>query len=70
MSVRCVVCNEAFHPPGTRCYQSLRDNVTSLKAALEGLRVNEECWCQVAIGNPMMRGHSDACKTVQELLEP
>lgn len=26
-------------------------------------RSNEyECWCEMAIGNPMMRGHSSQCK--------
>lgn len=27
------------------------------------------CWCEMGIGNPMVRDHSPACKQVQEMLK-
>lgn len=32
-----------------------------LSAALRGLALGSDCWCQMAIGNPMVREHSPAC---------
>ncbi len=32
--------------------------------ALEKLRMSKRdlCWCDMAIGNPMVHGHTEACK--------
>ncbi len=36
---------------------------------LEGLK-NCYCWCDVGIGNPMMKGrHSDSCKETKEFYD-
>lgn len=29
--------------------------------ALKGLRIRDECFCDMAIGHPLMRSHSDVC---------
>lgn len=28
-----------------------------------------DCWCEMGIGNPMVRDHSSACKQLQEMLK-
>ena len=36
--------------------------ITELRLAIQGLRHGDDCWCQVAIGNPMLQGkHTAAC---------
>jgi hypothetical protein len=29
-----------------------------------------DCWCEMAIGNPMIHDHSEGCKIAQELFAP
>ena len=28
-----------------------------------------DCWCEMAIGNPMMRGHSPHCENAKRAME-
>lgn len=37
------------------------------RAALRGLQ-HGDCWCQMAIGNPMVKRHSSACVAAAEAL--
>lgn len=49
-----------------------RDNPKhQLIEALLGLRlsVSDNCWCGMAIGNPMMRTHSAACQLARKAVE-
>ncbi len=38
-----------------------------LKALLRAKKTGS-CWCQVGIGNPMLRDHTDACKAIRRAL--
>jgi len=60
------------------CYEFLLEEsvmmderVEKLEEALKSLKYgcDEKCWCDVSIGNPMMRGHSDNCIAITKLLE-
>lgn len=46
----------------------LRSRIVVLKDALEGLKRGPDCWCEVAIGNPMMTAHSTACDNARDAL--
>ena len=48
-------------------YDVSRARATALANALNGLR-RGACWCELAIGNPMLTDHTSACKAVQALL--
>lgn len=45
--------------------------IERLREALRGLSYSGDggCWCEVAIGNPMCRDHSDACKRAHAVLK-
>lgn len=49
-------------------YRRSQERVQRLEQALRGLKLHGDCWCGVAIGNPMMRDHSDACKAAKAAL--
>ena len=38
-------------------------------AALRELKRGGKCWCDMAIGNPMVREHSKGCKMSQAILD-
>lgn len=37
--------------------------------ALQDLKLGDYCWCDVAIGNPMMRNHSPQCLNAKRAVE-
>ena len=39
------------------------------KWVIQMLRYQDGCWCEVSIGNPMMKDHSSACKAAQKFME-
>lgn len=45
----------------------LIDIINQYRQLVKSLKINNECWCQVAIGNPTMKGHTEACKKAQAL---
>jgi len=48
----------------------LEDLVVALADVLRRLSSLRErqCWCAMAVGNPMVRDHSELCRTAQTLL--
>ena len=53
-------------------YDMLLAENKRLLAALVGLRggcVGEPCWCEMSIGNPMYREHTESCKAATAALE-
>lgn len=44
-------------------------DILKLIEALKGLKINNECWCDKAIGSPMLVEHTDACIKAKEALE-
>lgn len=44
-----------------------KEEIREILSALEGLK-RGSCWCQMAIGHPMMKSHSEACIKVQEIM--
>lgn len=44
------------------------DLIRKLRAVI-GLLKRGSCWCELGIGNPMVRGHSDACRRAREALD-
>lgn len=47
--------------------QELVDIIKEYRQIIESLKIGDKCWCQVAIGNPMMTDHSKTCKKAQEI---
>jgi hypothetical protein len=48
--------------------EALENENKSLREALADLK-RGDCWCEVAIGNPMCRGeHSSGCKKAQAIM--
>lgn len=47
-----------------------KHEVRKLTAALVGLSRGDQCWCDLAIGNPMMSSHSRACEAARAALAP
>ena len=48
-----------------RNYELLKE----CKKTLLNLKRRDSCWCEKAIGNPMVKHHSDACIQARELME-
>jgi hypothetical protein len=48
--------------------------VTRLREALKGLASGPygapPCWCEMRVGNPMVKSHSDACLAARAALHP
>jgi hypothetical protein len=42
-----------------------------LVLALRALKLLKKgsCWCEIGIGNPMYKNHSEGCKIAQHILE-
>jgi hypothetical protein len=45
-------------------YDLLEDAIEALKALSRG-----NCWCEMAIGNPLVNHHSGACERVRGVIE-
>ena len=41
--------------------------LSSVRAILHQLRKGQ-CWCEMGIGNPMVKKHSEICLAVQEIM--
>lgn len=52
----------------TRLTIDLEFDNADLRMALELLK-RGSCWCEMAIGNPMVKNHSEGCKLAQRLME-
>lgn len=47
--------------------EALEKENAALRAALGSLKIRGECWCEMAIDNPMMRGHSASCDAARKV---
>lgn len=45
------------------------DNLLKAESALVGLRYEGGCFCEVSIGNPMMKTHTSACEAATKYFE-
>ena len=49
-------------------HEEAEAEIIKLREALEALK-RGDCWCEMAIGNPMVKDHSAACKLASAVLE-
>lgn len=67
------VDSEGLYKPMVRCRacegSGLDYSIVKLIEALNGLRINNECWCDKAIGSPMLVEHTEACIKAKEALK-
>ena len=50
-------------------FKAVEDIAKELRSALIGLRISKDnggCWCEMAVGNPMIAKHSDACEAARK----
>jgi hypothetical protein len=47
----------------------LQQELRELYKLVERLRINGECFCEMAIDNPMMRDHSAVCTAIRAHME-
>lgn len=62
--------NEEIHVIEFSAYQSAIEELKAARQTIGSLKYGDpKCFCDIAIGNPMVRDHSESCKSATENLK-